>query len=133
MTEKIGPDRPPLVLQTVPDSTAVASGKVRPITFADLDRRTGAFRSAERKINEIINDLGGEQEVSAAAREIVQRLAVLGAVIEDLEARWLGGGKFDFRTYLAATNCQHRLLRTIGLERTLTMSGMRDRTMNWLR
>lgn len=133
MTKKIGQDTPPLLMKSQPSPVPIETGKVRPITFADLDRRTGAFRAAERKINEIIEDLGGEKEVSAAKRELVQRTAVLGAVLEDLETRWLGGAKFDVRTYLAATNCQHRLLRTIGLEPALTMSEMHNRAMNFLR
>jgi hypothetical protein len=47
----------------------------------------------------------------------VQRAAVLGAFIEDCEARWIGGEPFEVGDYLPAINAQRRILETLGLER----------------
>jgi glutathione S-transferase len=87
------------------------------LTLADIDRRTRAFQAAERLLGELIVDLGGEARASAGEREIAQRAAVLGSLIEDIEARWLRGETIALGDYLAATNAQRRLLATLGLER----------------
>ena len=93
------------------------AGKLRPLTLADIDRRTRAYQAAERLLAELIADLGGEGRASAGEREIAQRAAVLGAMIEDIEARYLRGEAIGLGDYLAATNAQRRLLATLGLER----------------
>ncbi|MEO5772564.1 MAG: hypothetical protein ABIQ32_00415 [Sphingomicrobium sp.] len=90
---------------------------MRPLTLADIDRRTRAYQAAERLLGELINDLGGERHASAAQRELAQRAAVMGALIEDCEARWLRGEPITLGDYLAAVNAQRRVLTTIGLDR----------------
>ena len=106
-------------------------GKVRPLSLADIDRRTAAYRNSERLLSEILSDLGGEKTVSTAQRELAGRAAVLAALIGDQEARALQGDPtFDLGAYLMSLNAHRRLLATIGLERRARpVVPMRDRLM----
>jgi hypothetical protein len=47
----------------------------------------------------------------------VQRAAVLGAIIESDEVRWLSGDKIAVELHLSAINAQRRVLDTLGLKR----------------
>lgn len=93
------------------------------LTLGDLDGRTAAARRARELIDAIEADLGGSDRLSEGSRQLVQRAAVLGAFIENCEARWLGGAAVELVDYLAAINSQRRVLSTLGLERR-----MRDAT-----
>jgi len=93
------------------------SGKVRLMTIADLDRRTGAAKRAHGLIKAIHEDLGGEDRLATGERQIVQRAALLGVLAEDFEARWLLGQAIDTGTLCAIGNAQRRLFESIGLKR----------------
>src|SRR5262245_38505089 len=84
-------------------------------TLSDLDGRTLAARRARDLVAALTADLGGD--LSAAQGELVQRAGLLGAYLEDCEARWLGGDDVDLSTYLTACDRQRRVLTTLGLER----------------
>lgn len=92
-------------------------GKTRLLTLSDLDRRTRAAQQALALRGSFLSDLGGEDRVSAAQRELAQRGAILGAMLEDQEARWLSGGSVDLGEYCTLVNAQRRILADIGLER----------------
>jgi hypothetical protein len=89
--------------------------KARLRTLSDLDGRTLAARRARDLVAALTADLGGD--LSAAQGELVQRAGLLGAYLEDCEARWLGGDDVDLSTYLTACDRQRRVLTTLGLER----------------
>ncbi len=55
--------------------------------------------------------------MSEGARQLIQRAAILGAYIEDHEARWLAGEKIALEDYLASVKTQKRVLCALGLER----------------
>lgn len=93
------------------------NGKLRLLTLNSLDGRTAASRRARDLIAEIESDLGGSDCLSAGQRQLVQRAAVLGALIESYEATWLAGKKTPIETYLSTINAQRRVLTTLGLER----------------
>ena len=63
-------------------------GRTRFITLADLDGRTRAARNARDIAAAMTADLGGEQDLTEAQRQLIQRAATLGALIEDFEARF---------------------------------------------
>ena len=95
----------------------IGSGKVRLLTLDDLDRRTAAARRARDLVADIEGDLGGRDHLSAAERQLVQRAAVLGAIIESEEVRWLSGEKIAVELHLSAINAQRRVLADLGLQR----------------
>jgi hypothetical protein len=92
-------------------------GKARFLTLADLDQRTGAYRETVKLIAEMEVDLGGADELSSGERQLVQRAGVLGAVLSDIETRWIGGEPIDVAAYCTTVNAQRRVLETIGLRR----------------
>ena len=47
----------------------------------------------------------------------MQRAAVLGALLADVESRWVGGEPIDATTYCTVINAQRRVLESIGLHR----------------
>jgi hypothetical protein len=89
--------------------------KQRLRTIADLDGRTVAARRARDLVSALTADLGGN--VSAAQAELVQRAGLLGAYLEDAEARWLAGDDVAVTAWLSAIDRQRRTLMALGLER----------------
>jgi hypothetical protein len=103
--------------QNTPVSPPKAAGKSRLLTLEGLDRRTAAFRQTRKLIDEIEGDLGGSDRLSTGERQLIQRAAVLGAVLTDAESRWIAGEAFDPTSYCTVVNAQRRVLETIGLRR----------------
>jgi hypothetical protein len=99
------------------EATPKGGGKARFLTLADLDRRTSAFRQTEALISALESDLGGADALTTGERQLVQRAAVLGAVLEDMETRWIGGMPMDASAFCTVVNAQRRVLETIGLKR----------------
>ena len=99
------------------DAAPKRSGKTRLLSLADIDRRTRAYQRTAELIASVESDLGGSAHLSTGERQIVQRAAVTGALIEDLEARWLRGDEIDPATYCTLSNAQRRLFETVGLKR----------------
>jgi hypothetical protein len=93
------------------------SEKLRLLSLHDLDRRTAAYRRTTALIEAIEADCGGSNQLSTGQRAIVQRIALMCALSEDLETRWLSGQAIDPQTYTMLANCQRRLLETVGLRR----------------
>jgi hypothetical protein len=100
-----------------PDAKPKGGSKARLLSLADIDRRTRAYQRTAELIASVESDLGGSERLSTGERQIVQRAAVTGALIEDLEARWLSGEGIDPATYCTLSNAQRRLFETVGLKR----------------
>ena len=93
-------------------------GRTRFITLADLDGRTRAARNARDIAAAMTADLGGEQDLTEAQRQLIQRAATLGALIEDFEAHFLAGEQLEgLPKYLSAITTQRHVLSLLGLER----------------
>jgi hypothetical protein len=60
---------------------------------------------------------GGTDNLTEGTRQLCQRAALLSAITEDLETRWLSGEPTDLGLYFMACNTQRRILATLGLER----------------
>ena len=101
------PDQPP----------KTAGSKTRLLTLDGLDRRTAAYRETRKLIDELEEDLGGHDRLATGERQLIQRAAVLGAVLTDTESKWIGGEPIDITAYCTVVNAQRRLLETIGLKR----------------
>jgi hypothetical protein len=93
------------------------SGKIRLMTLADLDRRTGAAYRAHTMVKSITEDLGGADRLSTGERQLIQRAALLGVLAEHFEAEWLLGRPIDTGTLASLGNAQRRLFESIGLRR----------------
>jgi hypothetical protein len=102
---------------SAPDPQPKRDGKVRLLRLADLDGRTKARRAAERLFNELIEDLGGADNVSAAQRVLAETAAVTQAMSEHQAASWLGGEPVDINGFATVANTLRRLLSDLGLER----------------
>ena len=92
-------------------------GKVRLLCLDDLDRRTRACKQALSLRDGFLSDLGGEDYASTAQRELAQRAAILGAMLEDQEARYLQGEPVELAEFCTLVNAQRRVLSDIGLDR----------------
>lgn len=84
-------------------------------TLDDLDGRTRAAKLAHRLVTDLESDLGGD--LSTAQRELVKRAALLGAIVEDYEVRWLEHKGADLSLYGTLVDRQRRILETLGLGR----------------
>jgi len=84
-------------------------------SLKDLDPRTTAYRRTLDLIRAIETDLGGNEQLSTGERQIIQRAALTGALLEDLEARWLATGEIDASLYCTLGNAQRRLFEAVGL------------------
>jgi hypothetical protein len=102
---------------TTNEKITPATGKARLRDLSHVDGRTRAMQRVRALMAAIENDLGGRDHLTLGQRQLVQRAAVLGAVIEDSEARWAAGAPFEVGNYLAAINAQRRVLATLGLQR----------------
>ena len=94
--------------------------KTRLLTLSDLDRRTGAYKHANDLINQLAADLGGDDQLTTAQKQLIQRAALTGAMIEDLELKWLKGHAIDPTVHATLSNSQRRLLESlesVGLQR----------------
>ena len=99
------------------DAPRTRQGKVRLRSLDDLDNRTAAARRARDLVADLEADLGGGDRLPIGLRELVKRAAMLGAIVEDCEVRWLERKPVDLAEYLSAVNAQRRVLATIGLDR----------------
>jgi hypothetical protein len=90
-------------------------GYIRFLTIADLDSRSRAAAFAKNLAASLESDLGGD--VTAGQKQLVQRAAVVSAICEDFETRFLLGHAIELSDYLTATNVLRRVLATVGLER----------------
>ncbi|MET3967229.1 hypothetical protein ACT4MK_17815 [Bradyrhizobium barranii] len=91
--------------------------KTKLMTLADLDGRTRAAQAVKQTIGAIVSDLGGEQNISTAEHQLIERAAVTGAMCESLAARWLLGEPADPALFATLSNAERRLLETVGLRR----------------
>jgi hypothetical protein len=92
------------------------SVKAKLATLDQLDGRTVAAKQAREVISSIEADLGGPESISTARRALIENAAVLGAVVQDMGARWIGGEEVDLNLYSMLSNTRRRLLESIGLD-----------------
>ena len=91
--------------------------RVRLQTLDDLDGRTRAARHALELRDGFLRDLGGADRATVAQCEMAQRASILGAMLEDDDARWLAGQPINRQEYCTLANAQRRIVCDLGLER----------------
>jgi hypothetical protein len=89
------------------------SARSRSRTLAQLEGRTAAAKRARELAALIEIDVGMGISVSAAQKQLVQRVAVLGALAEDLEACILAGKNIDRAEYVAIVREQRQALEAL--------------------
>jgi hypothetical protein len=90
-------------------------GKARLLTIDSLDYRTAAYASATKLIETLSGDLGSD--LSEGQKQLVTRVALIGAIVSDFETRWISGEQIALPDYLQACRTQCRLLALLGLQR----------------
>jgi hypothetical protein len=90
--------------------------KAKLATLDQLDGRTIAAKQAREVISSIEADLGGRDSISTARRAIIENAAVLGAVVQDMGAKWISGEQIDLNLYSTLSNTRRRLLESVGLD-----------------
>jgi hypothetical protein len=83
-------------------------------TLDNLDRRCASAQRALALVRDFSVDAGGADRLSAGAKQLVQRAAVLGVFIEACEVKWLQGQPIELLDYLAAVNAQRRIIEDLG-------------------
>jgi hypothetical protein len=91
--------------------------KHRLLALQDFDKRTLAYRETKALMAAIQGDLGGAEALSAAEKQIIQHAAITGAMLADMEVRYLAGKRIDTSEYGFLVGVQHRLFSLIGLRR----------------
>jgi hypothetical protein len=105
-------------LASIADAASTTDiGKARLLTLGDLDGRTASAKRARALANDMENDLGGADTLSAAQRVLVRRAAAAVAVAEHLEALWISGHAIDVSALTTLTNTISRVCGQLGLQR----------------
>src|SRR5215813_5696679 len=87
------------------------------LTLKGLGRRSPAYRATKQLIAEIEADLGGAENLTATERQMVQHGAVLGAIAQDYEARYLMGRQPDLNLLCRVLKAQRSCFDAIGYRR----------------
>jgi hypothetical protein len=87
-------------------------------------RRRRRSRTANETLTKFETEKGGSDTITEGVRQLCQRAALLGVILEDFESRYMNSAEIDLPDYLAIISTQRRVLQTLGLER----SGPRDVT-----
>jgi hypothetical protein len=87
------------------------------LTLKGLGRRSPAYRAAKQLIREIEADLGGAENLTAMERQMVQHGAVLGAIAQDYEARYLMGRQPDLLILCRVLKAQKSCFDAVGYRR----------------
>jgi hypothetical protein len=56
-------------------------------------------------------------DITEGVRQLCQRAALLAAIVEDFETRWLAGEAVDLSSHLSPVGVQRRVLLSLGLHR----------------
>jgi hypothetical protein len=99
------------------DAPRTRAGRVRLRSFEQLDQRTHAAQKAKSLVAAIESDLGGADNLSSAQRELTKRAALIGAMLEDTEVKWLAREDADLHLYGMLADRQRRILESLGLGR----------------
>jgi hypothetical protein len=103
-----------------PDSAAKPperAGKARLVSLEQIDRRTKAAQLALKAKNDILADLGGEDQLSTVERLLCEHASLAAAVVADGYARWLAGEQIPLPELATAQNAFLRIAGMLGLSR----------------
>jgi hypothetical protein len=92
---------------------------IRPqlLTRASLDRRTNAYRAFDSIARSIANDLGGEDQLTAIQRHLIEGFAGVAVTVQDLNARKAMGEAIDVAKLSVAVSSMVRIATRLGVNR----------------
>lgn len=105
-------DTPPIEADSAPKG-----GKVRLLSLDDIDGRTRAAQHVKNTRQDVIADLGGEEQLSTLERAAVDHVALLDAMAKDVGARWLQGEAVDPSAVPTLVNAFNRSAAILGWRR----------------
>ncbi len=120
------PVRPAVARAKDPQKSRITNGTLLP----GIDGRSAWVRRAKDVLAEIVTDMGGVDNTSAAERHIARRATTLIIELERLERKFALAGEADIAdldTYARVASSMRRLLEGIGLKRRAKdISGLGD-------
>jgi hypothetical protein len=99
-----------------PTRTRNRSAKRRLITLEDLDRRCRAAQRALDLQDRLIAERGGTEHLSVLRFEMIRSVAVLSAMIEDQQARWINGEAVLPTDIATLLNARRREAELVGVD-----------------
>jgi hypothetical protein len=90
--------------------------KARLLTLNDLDLRTQAAQKALQMRDALLAERGGSDRLSIMRKAMVATIAVITAMIEDQQTRWLAGQDIDATALMTLINARRREAELIGLD-----------------
>jgi hypothetical protein len=90
--------------------------KVRALTLDDLDRRTKAAQAAFEMQDRLVAERGGAEQMGVLRYEMTRTVAVLSAMIQDQQVRWLKGESIEPATIATLVNTRQREAQAIGID-----------------
>ncbi len=99
-----------------PDAKPKPGGKARLLTLDDLDKRTKAAQRAFELRDNLVSERGGAEHMSSLRYIFTCSTAVLSAMIEDLNTRWLRGEPVDPSSIATLLNARRREAEVIGID-----------------
>ena len=93
----------------------VSNGKT--LFLPGTDGRSGPARRFRDIVAEITSDLGGDDCLSEAQRQLIRRVAFLAVRCEQDESAMAAGEPSELGAYTTAANALRRIVATLGLRR----------------
>ena len=105
--------RKPVVHRNVPD----VPPRAPPLTRNELDSRTASAKAWDALRNNIINEVGGESQVSSVKLALIDGFCLMTMHLQDLGVRSLLGQDISLSDIGTAASTMTRLAARIGIER----------------
>jgi hypothetical protein len=90
--------------------------KSRLLTLDDLDRRTKAAQRAFDLHDRLVAERGGAESMSVLRYSMTRSVAVLSAMVEDQQVKWLRGERVDPAAIATLLNARRREAEIVGID-----------------
>ena len=102
--------------KTTAEYRPVTGPKSRLLTLDDLDRRTKAAQRAFDMHDRLVAERGGAESMSVLRYSMTRSVAVLSAMVEDLQVKWLRGERIEPTLIATLLNARRREAEIIGID-----------------
>jgi hypothetical protein len=90
--------------------------KSRLLTLDDLDRRTKAAQRAFDLHDRLVAERGGAESMSVLRYSMTRSVAVLSAMVEDMQVKWLRGERVEPAAIATLLNARRREAEIVGID-----------------